>query len=717
MDRKNVGITKVWQYYEAGRTYNNSLTPNQYKTVNTNIEFVTGNQWVHIPETPAMSRLPKPVFNVIKRVLSLFVASLTSSATTVSFEPLAYYDGNNVADPDSDAASFASAEVSNLLEKFKMDYRLRDALFDGGTTGDYCAHFYWDPNALPYGGAYGPYRGEIKMELVDGINVMFGNPNTSEVEDQPYILLIGRDTVENLREEAKRNQKFRPENELPDFVDFHIQPDYDTQWQAGMGGQHELIPDDDGNGKALYAYMYFKVTEEKDVIDPKTGEPVMEPVTNSKGEPVIATDEEGKPIIGMDGTPKYKMKPMRQLQTSVHVTKATKTATIFEDVDTGLTRYPIAWGNWERQKNQYHGRALVTGMVPNQIFINSMFAMVMRHQQLLGFPKTIYNADIISQWTNEIGQAIGVRGLRPDQNINQVAYNLQPADMSNQIMLAIDKAVAMTKDCLGATDAQLGNVNPDNTSALMVLQSAAEIPLENIRANMHEWMEDIGEILLDMMGTYYGERPILKEREFEEPVVASEGSTPQIDPFSGTLKTDKVIRRVVENFDFSQFKHLSLNVRVNVGATTYFSEIAMVQTLDNLRRDGVIDMIQYLERVPDRLIPQRDKLMEDLKAKAKQEEQELAAQQQMQMDSGIIPGSDGQAIGSMTEDQEAAFGAAEGIPKTLPPSGTNPTVGGALDDAKAFAGLPAGMQSRFEQIPSARAKNNVLAHGRQLLAR
>ena len=713
MNPKQVNKTKVWQYYESGRAYNNGLVPNQYRLVNTNIEFFAGNQWLHMPETPAMSRLPKPTFNVITRVTSLFVASLTSSATSISYEPLAYYDGNNVADPDSDAASFATSEVQNLLEKFKMDYRIRDAMFDGAQTGDYCAHFYWDPNALPYGGAYGPYRGEIKMELVDGLNVMFGNPNNRNVEEQPYILLIGRDTVENLRAEAKRNQKFRPKDE-GDFSDFQIEPDYDTQWQAGIGGRHELIPDDDGNGKALYAYMYFKVTKEEDVIDPKTGMPMTETVTNSNGDPVPATADDGSPIIQSDGTPVYKTKVVRQLVTSVHVTKATKTCTIFEDVDTGLSRYPIAWGNWERQKNQYHGRALVTGIIPNQIFINSMFAMVFRHLQLMGFPKYVYNADIISQWTNEVGQAIGVRGLQPGQPIDQVAYVLQPADMSNQLIAATDKAVSYTKDCLGATDAQLGNVRPDNTSALMVLQSAAEIPLENTRANMFEWMEDIGAILLDMMGTYYGERPIVRDREFDEPI-GKPGETPQIDPFTGTLATQKVTRRVVETYDFSQFKHLWLNVRVNVGATTYFSEIAMVQTLDNLRRDGVLDMIQYLERVPDRLVPQREKLIDDLKAKAQQQERDLAAQQNMQMQNGIIPGSDGQAIGSMTEGQEAAFGAAEGMQKAkLPPSGTNPVAGGSIDDAKAFASLPPGIQNRFENIPSKRAQNAVLQHGRVL---
>ena len=70
--------------------------------------------------------------------------------------------------------------------------------------------------------------------------------------------------------------------------------------------------------------------------------------------------------------------------------------------------------------------------------------------------------------------------------------------------------MSYTKDCLGATDAQMGNVKPDNTSAIMVLQTNAEVPLENIRAGLHEWTEDIGKILLDMMGTYYGRRPTEK---------------------------------------------------------------------------------------------------------------------------------------------------------------------------------------------------------------
>ena len=102
-------ITRAWELYELGRDYNERLIPNQYDLVDTNTEFFTGNQWLRLPNTPAMKGLPKPVFNILKRVASLFIASLTSSGTTMRFEPLAYYDGFNIADPDHvDRAGTAS---------------------------------------------------------------------------------------------------------------------------------------------------------------------------------------------------------------------------------------------------------------------------------------------------------------------------------------------------------------------------------------------------------------------------------------------------------------------------------------------------------------------------------------------------------------------------------------------------------------------------------
>ncbi len=625
-------LRDAWKYYEYGRLYNNNLTPNQYTMVNTNNEFFIGNQWIHMPDNEAMRRLAKPTFNIIKRVTSLFVASLTSSNTTISFEPLSYQN-------DGEAASFATAEVRNLLEKFKMDYRIRDALFDGAITGDYAAHFFWNPEARPYGGAFGEYKGEIEMELIDGINVMFGNPNCRDVEKQPYVLIVGRDTVENLKREydywKPLKQKEGPDKDI-------IRPDAETYNFTGIGGKTVIHGDDDKTGKALFVYLYTKVWKDEQYINPKTG-----------------------------------LVEIRKVQT-VHVTKATRHCNIFEDVDTGLSRYPLAWGNWQKQRNQYHGRALVTEIIPNQIFINQMMAMVFRHLQTQAFPTKIYNADLIPNISNEVGTAIGVRNLQPGQQIGEVISTIPAANMSAQIIQAIDLCMAYTKECLGATDAQMGSVRPDNTSALMVLQNASEVPLENTRAGLHEWVEDIGAILLDMMGTYYGKRPIVREKVIDEPVLGADGQQ-LIEPMTGKPASTKVSRRVVEEFDFSVFKHLWLNISVDVGATTYYSEIAMVQTLDNLRRDGTLNIIEYLERMPDKLITRKQELIESLKKRL---------------------GEESAAAGNTSPTAEAVPPPHEGrVVKGKGGEDIGHVIGSELDAAKKISRLPTSMQARYNDLP------------------
>jgi hypothetical protein len=677
----NNNKTRVWELFERGRDYNSRLVPNQYDLVHTNTEFFIGNQWVNLPNTAAMRSLPKPTFNILKRVASLFIASLTGPGMTMRFEPLAYYDGSNIADPQHDAVVFANAEVQNLLEKFKFEYRLRDALTDGAQTGDYCAHFYWNPDSRPYGGAFGAHKGEIQMELVDGINVMFGNPNNRDTDVQPYILLLGRDTVQSLQDEAeqfKRNKKLYKSGTASNDAEA-VQPDMDNDTFPGIGGKTEITASDE-TGKVLYGLLYTKVTKEVPLLD-GNGSEVFEDVVDKNGDPVYEdklTDSMGNPVP--------KRRKVTTLETTIHATKATKTAVIYEDVDTGLSRYPIAWGNWEKQKNQYHGRALVTGMIPNQIFINTMFATAMRHLQLMAFPKTIYNADLISAWTNEVGQAIGIHGLQPGQDIGQVARNLQPAEMSNQIFALIDKAMAYTKECLGATDAQMGTANAENTSALMVLQTNSEVPLENIRSGATEWTEDIGHILLDMMGTYYGERPIVLDMEFTEPVTGPDGM-PMIDPMTGMMQTQTLVRKVVREFDFSQFKHLWLNLRVDAGATTQFSEIAMTQTLDNLRRDGTLDVIQYLERLPDKLIPKKQELIDELKGRIAEGKQANAAA--------------GAALPQPGSPMQPGKGQPGG-----------PAQGGPVSADKAQQGLPNHMAAVFNELPNI-AKKTALAQGSQ----
>ena len=211
---------------------------------------------------------------------------------------------------------------------------------------------------------------------------------------------------------------------------------------------------------------------------------------------------------------------------------------------------------------------------------------------------------------------------------------IQPADMSTQIMRCIEMAMQFTKECLGATDAQLGNVRPDNTSALIALQSSSQVPLENPQACKYEWIEDIGRILLDMMGTYYGERPVVKK---------TTQATPFIDQTTGLQSSVQDTQTIIEMYDFSRLKHLWLNVRADVGASTYWSRIAIVQTLDNLKQSGVLDVLDYLERMPEEYIPRKDELLAKLK-------QQLAPQM-IEEGEGLNPGV---AFGADAENNQAA---------------------------------------------------------------
>ena len=269
-----------------------------------------------------------------------------------------------------------------------------------------------------------------------------------------------------------------------------------------------------------------------------------------------------------------------------------------------------------------------------------------------------------------------------------MAAPINPGDMSGQLFALIDKAMSYTKECLGTTDVQMGNVRPDNTSAIMVLNTNSQVPLENVRARLYEFVEDIGAILPDMIGTYYGKRPVVIDQEFEEPVMGPDG-VPQIDPMTGMMKTQAMTRKVIEEFDFSQLKDIVLNMRIDVGATTYFSEVAITQTLDNLRRDGTLDVLQYLERIPDKLIPRKQDLINELRGRI--------------------------AAGTQAN---AAAGAAipePGSPVSVPgvPQGGEPAQGGDLSPDKAQQGLPTPLRERFEDLPNI-AKKTALAQGATL---
>jgi len=243
--------------------------------------------------------------------------------------------------------------------------------------------------------------------------------------------------------------------------------------------------------------------------------------------------------------------------------------------------------SWNKIANSYHGRAAITGMIPNQIFINKIYAMAMRNIQLNAFPTVLYDKQKLPKWSNKIGQALGVNGNPNDA----VASAYRAPDMSGQIFDLVDRLITNTRENMGASDAALGNVRPDNTSAIIAVQKASSAPLELQRLNYYQFIEDYIRIMIDIMRAKYG---------VQRRVIG-------IPDEMGVDQDTEIM------FDFSTLDMDKLQLKIDVGAASYWSELGQLTTMDNLFDRGMVRPETYVKGMPGNYIRNKNKILEELR--------------------------------------------------------------------------------------------------------
>jgi hypothetical protein len=541
--KKNNDITtQAWKEYEDGKNYNIKL--NLYSINDRNERFYADDQWNGFDS----GGNPTPVFNIYKRVINYYIASILKQPVKLTFTPML---SNEELQEDMDdfqeqldmneAAELITSYMDSLQERWKLDTKNRQLLLDAANTGDMCTYMYWNPNIETGQDSLG----DIDLEIKDGVDVYFGNPNQIDKEKQPYILIAFRELVSVLREEAKAAGLSK------DDID-KIVSDEDYDYTAGDRGKIELDNNGTkkgGNGKATAILKLYK----------------------------------------SNGT--------------VKAQKSTRRVVVRPEWDTRLKKYPTQWNNWDKRKNSYHGQAVGTGIVPNQLFINRQFSLVMIFMRDMAFPKVIYDKTLISSWSNKVNGSYGINGGGQIPLSNAAQYMTQ-ATMNTQIMQVIDATISYTKEMLGANDAALGDVNPDNAKALAIVTEQAGVPLANIKANLYQLHEDIGYSALDFMAQYYGERKV---------TVKEKG------------------KRVVKTFDFDKLQDMPMVLKVEVGPGTLFSELAGQATLDNLLQTERITFLQYLNSSMPGVIPNKQELIDAIEeAKEQQQQAQDQTQQFMQ---------------------------------------------------------------------------------------
>lgn len=281
--------------------------------------------------------------------------------------------------------------------------------------------------------------------------------------------------------------------------------------------------------------------------------------------------------------------------------RSTRNVVIRQDWDTGLHRYPVASMQWTPRKNSCHGEAEATELIPNNIAINKLMATMILWTMLNAYPKVVYDVNRIPQWSNDITKAIPVDG-----EVGGAAQYLQPQGLPASVQNLFEMLVQTTKDMAGANETALGDNSITKTAAgIVALQKASALPLSTNKRRFAQWKEDIGLIWLDFWLTKYNVPRMLTVK--------------QVNP--ETQKTEVV----QVPFDASQYNETTFSLKIDVGASTQWSEQASIMTLDSLLDKQLITFKQYLERAYNGLIPDKEGLIDEI------EQQEQMAQQAQQM--------------------------------------------------------------------------------------
>jgi hypothetical protein len=281
--------------------------------------------------------------------------------------------------------------------------------------------------------------------------------------------------------------------------------------------------------------------------------------------------------------------------------EATEKGILRKAYDTKYKRYPLIWLNWDYIHDCYHGQAMITGLIPNQKFINKLFAMVGISLLTTAFPKVIYDKNRIRSWDGSVGSAVGVNG-----NVDNVAKTIDGATVNPQIAQFMQLCIDKTRSFLGASDVAMGDSRPDNTSAIIALQRAANTPMEMTKQNMRQCLEDAGLIWQDMMSVRYGTRMVEVSMKMDEPGKQPLGM--QMEP-----------QEFLQPFNFAELRNFPVAIKQDVGASSYWSEMANMQTLDNLLMNHHITLKQYLERLPSGYIAKKQELIRDIEALQEQQ--------------------------------------------------------------------------------------------------
>ena len=286
---------------------------------------------------------------------------------------------------------------------------------------------------------------------------------------------------------------------------------------------------------------------------------------------------------------------------TVRYSIATRWVTITEDVDTGLSLYPIAHFLWEEKEGSARGEGEVRYLIPNQIEVNRTEVRRVLAVKYQAYPQKVIDVSKVSnpQALNTVGGTIRTNG-QPVDDVNKIVGTIPPAQMSPDVKQLQEDLIMVTRELAGAGDTATGQVNPESASgrAILAVQQASQAPMTEQKESYKNFIEDIAKIDLEYLVVYS-----------EDGVNMEETVT---DPMTG----EEYIR--MENVPQTVLQQLKAVAKIDITPKGVYDRFAMEQTMENFLLNGffnpqrVAEFEAYVKALPDDSVAPKQDLLEGI---------------------------------------------------------------------------------------------------------
>ena len=305
---------------------------------------------------------------------------------------------------------------------------------------------------------------------------------------------------------------------------------------------------------------------------------------------------------------------------TVHYSIATRWCDITDEVDTGLSLYPIAHFIWEEKEGSARGEGEVRPLIPNQIEVNRTEMRRVLTVKEQAYPMKVIDVTKIAnpEAINTVGGTIRTNGA-PVDDVNKIVGTIQPAQMSSDVKLLQDDLIQMSRELAGAGDTATGAVNPEDASgrAILAVQQASQAPMTEQKEAYKNFLEDVAKVDLEYL-VVYSENGV----NMEETVT---------DPMTG----EEYVQMV--NVPQTVLQQLQAVVKIDITPKGVYDRFAMEQTMENFLLNGffnpqrVAEFEAYVKALPDDSVAPKPDLLEGIEniKKTQQQIAQINAQAQL----------------------------------------------------------------------------------------